>query len=228
MRYRDNSRDRAFDEELRQALAIAEEIEYDNIPQPEEEYILTAEEQERLEKLFALEVKQNRRRKMVKGFLVAACLILLAGIVTLYNTPQGVALRAKFFNFQVEKDAPNTDFNFSDDNNVEISDGIVKLEYVPKGFAVVENTVTNKYVHMQYSCNDKYFQLDLIDIKMDSNADTQNVEVENMTINGLEAVYITKSDVNMLMWHDSTYCYRITGSIAKEEIIKIAENVKRQ
>ena len=64
------------------------------------------------------------------------------------------------------------------------------------------------------------------EVKMILSANTENVNSEHIMINNHEAFYIENEDGNILALLSDTASYTINGSINKDEMIKIAQNLK--
>ena len=50
---------------------------------------------------------------------------------------------------------------------------------------------------------------------------------KNTTVNGREAFYSSNDNVNILVWHDEEFVYKLSGKIEENEMVKIAENIKK-
>ena len=61
---------------------------------------------------------------------------------------------------------------------------------------------------------------------MDFTIDTEGGVKEDVIINKYSATYTSNDNVNTLIWHDEKNAYHLYGNIEKDELIKIAENIK--
>ena len=136
------------------------------------------------------------------------------------------AWRVKFLNFVFDSTAPDTEIKFTDTKQNSFYNDVVELRYIPAGFELEESEVSKRHVFLKFVYNDQSFLLKRNNIASNSAVNTEEGTVENITINNYEGIYIEKEDDNILIWHDGVYTYRLAGNIEKEELIKIAENIK--
>ena len=65
------------------------------------------------------------------------------------------------------------------------------------------------------------------DINTQTNTDTENATIEQITIQGYDAIGIYKDNLNQIIWSDNEKAFHIAGNLPKEEIEKIAKNCKK-
>ena len=227
MRGKNDVLEKAFDMMLDEAALIADEELGRELEEPDEELIFSKEHEEKMEKLFRTERQKHMRAKFLKYSKRAACVFLAVVVVSGAAVMSVEAWRVKFLNFVLDAGAPNTDFDFNDDQSSSYANEIVSLGYIPEGFGIVTNKESSRGLFLEFKNSDKYFCFDLTNINVSASVDTENGTAEKMKINGYEAVFIDNPDTNILIWHDNTYAFDIIGNISKEEIIKIAENVNK-
>lgn len=223
--------EKAFDILLKEGVDIACEQEGLSYPPPDEKIIFSKEHNKKMAKIFKAEKRKLWHKKALKISKYAACflaIIMLISAVTIYNVE---ALRVKFLNFVFTSDYEGTSFNFEEkeeekeappENNTDIAFG-----YVPEGFELIDARQKKENIHIRYASGENYFQILRGDLSGNYNVDTENGTYENIKIDGLEAVYFTNPNINSVVWNDSYYIYIITSNISKEELIKIAENIKK-
>ena len=124
------------------------------------------------------------------------------------------------------KDAPNTDYNFTEEKPTPQQDDRLKLNYIPEGFVLNDTNETSESITLIFTKEKLYFQASMESIDINFGIDTENATVEKLKINGCEAMYISNPNINAIIWHDNNYAYSIFGNITKNDIIKIAENTK--
>ena len=66
------------------------------------------------------------------------------------------------------------------------------------------------------------------DINGSMTIDTENATIEKIMINEQEAFFSSNSNVNILVWHDGDFSYRLSGTIDKNEMVKIAKSSKKK
>jgi len=74
---------------------------------------------------------------------------------------------------------------------------------------------------------DRYFAFSMNDINGSMGIDTENASVKKIMINGQEAIYSSNDNVNILVWHDENFSYKLSGKIEEKEIVRIAEKIKK-
>lgn len=218
--------DRAFDAMIDEAAAIVNQEEGEKLVIPDIDVEFSQEHKKKMEKLFRKE-RQKYRLSIAEVYARrAACVILVIAAVMSLAVFSVEAWRVKFMNFVFDSDAPNTKIKFSEEKQSQEYGDLVEIGYMPIGFALQESEISRRHTYLSFEYEDKYIQFRLNQIDMYSALDTEDSAVENLKINGCEGIYITKPDVNILIWHDDVYAYRITANIGKKDVIKIAENVK--
>ena len=71
-----------------------------------------------------------------------------------------------------------------------------------------------------------YMQQDNSNVQMI--LDTEGTQIEKLTINGYQAVFYTNKGVSSVIWEDERYVYTISGVIAKDEIIHMANSTMEE
>lgn len=197
------------------------------LQEPVEDIQFSPESERRMKALFRREHRKLRVKKLGRFSKWAAC-ILLAVVVTSGVTVFSVrGLRVRFLNFILETGAPNTDYSFGDDGDQSYSDDEIALEYIPEGFRLELNKSIRDSVYLHFTNNEEYFTFSITGIDGRASLDTEDRIAENLEVNGKEAVYTSNKNINSLIWHNDEQVYKIAGNISKDEIIKIAKNVKK-
>lgn len=182
----------------------------------------------KMERFFAAQRKKQSAKKYRRILKAAACVLLAVAVgsgVTIFSVD---ALRTRFLNFVFDPSKPNTDYNFSDYAQNRYFDSDITLNYIPEGFKLADKVKSTYSTNLKFmSDSNMYFQISATDIDVNSNIDTENATIEAITINGYDGVYISKDNINVIVWHDNRYSYTVVGNISKENIIKIAKNLKK-
>lgn len=212
------------DDILKLAAEIADREIGESLKDPEEEIVFSPEHEEKMHRLFRRERRKISRRKFAKFAARAACVLLVIAIgcgVTVYNVE---AWRLRFLNFVLEKDKPNSAYNFKEGGGINYSDDDVALNYVPMGFSLKRKDETSLSLFYLFESEDKYFYFETHSLDTDGTMDTENAVVEKTKVNGYDALFVSKNLWNMLIWCDSNAAYSVTGDISREEIEKIAKD----
>ncbi len=164
----------------------------------------------------------------LKIMRAAACITLIA-FVGLGGTVMSVeALREKFISYVFDKNAPDTEFFYQFDE--EDTDEYMKLNFIPHGFKCTDYSISID-MHTEYFNfvnGDDWFDISLIGRRGTPSLDTENAELEEIEINGYDAVFISKTTHNAIIWHDENNLFHMAGSISKETMVKIASNVSME
>ncbi len=163
-------------------------------------------------------------------------LIIITGLFTVTISVE--ALRNQFF--EVIKKAYDTFISYTviTDSSIHSDEDFKVLEpkYLPNTFKEVDridgfdevfitykNDIEEEIIYNYGKIVDGHIQVD-----------SENVKIENVSINDINAEYMSKGDTHNLIWNDKKYFYWITFYTnsksnhrdTKKELIKIAENIK--
>ncbi len=216
--------DKALDTLIEEAATDIYRNEGNDLPVEKVEF--SPEHKKKMEKLFRRERRKYNLRRALRTAGRVACIILVAAVVMSAAIYSVEAWRVKFLNFVFDSTAPDTEIKFTDTKQNSFYNDVVELRYIPAGFELEESEVSKRHVFLKFVYNDQSFLLKRNNIASNSAVNTEEGTVENITINNYEGIYIEKEDDNILIWHDGVYTYRLAGNIEKEELIKIAENIK--
>lgn len=56
--------------------------------------------------------------------------------------------------------------------------------------------------------------------------DTESTNTETFYVNGSKGLYFDNKGIRKIIWSDDRYCYRISGSLSKFELLKIGKSIK--
>lgn len=185
------------------------------------------EHETKMQQLFNSLYKKELKNKLLTYGKRAACICLVALVLTSVAVCSVDAWRANFINFFFEEDAPNSDFSFNDAGGTHYSDDNISLNYLPWGFEVKKSAVTSNGIIIYFTNDDLFISVDISKLDGYLNLDTENASIEHGTINGYDAVFMFKDDLNQIIWSDDYNYYYVCGNIPKAEIEKIARNLKK-
>lgn len=175
---------------------------------------------EKMKEIFQTEPKENKHKlskKTIKFILIAAILLSLA--TTVFAIP---ACRE----FIIEKF-----FNHSEYNVVDTSDAkdvtSLNLNYIPTGFEKTEEYKSDDLYANAYKNTELYFYVKKYTIDTNIGYDTEKYDDESIIINNIKAVYFrSDNEVNGIIFNNGEYIFIVDGNICKDELVKIAQNVK--
>lgn len=219
--------EKAFEEMLKEAAKRADKRLGGQLEEPKEEIVFSEEHERKVEKLFRLERRKRINKKLIKYTKRCACILIVCCIaVTAVGVIKVDALRTRFLRLLYEPDALNSDIDFIGDKTNYYADDYIHISYIPDGFKMTESS-HEVGVGYTFQNNNQYFTLDANNIETAGfNVDTEDMEIENLKIQNNDAIYLTKPRVNILVWSDDDTAYVLCGNISKEDIIKIAENIR--
>ncbi|MFL8713106.1 DUF4367 domain-containing protein [Clostridioides sp. GD02377] len=226
------------DEELRKALENVELILISTVPKEDDiDYTFSKNFENKMKKLIKQETKKTLRKNIYNYSrnIVAALLIIIIGLFAM--TMSVDAMREQFFNVIKEVYTKFTTYKFSINENIDMGKfNELNLSYLPKGFKEIDRINISNETFIFFSNDDgdeivfNYSKIADTTMKID----TEEAIIESVKINGIKAEYIIKNNEFSLIWNDNIYSYYITLSYieniklqdTKNEIIKIAENIK--
>lgn len=104
------------------------------------------------------------------------------------------------------------------------------IGYIPEGFELTSETEDDyKHEYIYMADNGDYLMVGAYDSESSEHSlDTENSEYEVISVNGYDAYVTYNSDerTGSVIMGNSSYNICITGICAKEELIKVAENIK--
>ncbi len=220
-----DSFDKALDLLLDEAAEGANEAIGNALDERTEEHIFSQEHEDKMQKLFKAEKRKLWLQKTAKYAKRAACFLAVI-LVTLGVAIGSVdAWRTRFLNFVLEVGEPNTDYNFGKTSSASYMDQEIALYYVPKGFQLSKRQAVQDILCLIFENDEQYFQIDLQPIDVNSSIDTEDGVVEQIVIKDEQAIYISNPRFNAVIWHDGEVAYSVLGTIEKEKLVKIAENI---
>lgn len=212
-----------FDVAIKDAATRAFDEYNKSLDISDEEVDFSEEHKKNMEKLFADYRRKERARKIRRISSRAACVVAALSIVSATAMIGAGAWRLKLMNFIFDPKTPGTEINFNDNGGTTYSDEYVRLNYVPFGFEMTEQSKNSECNMLAFEYGEKYFTFSMETIESQPNIDTEDAVVENVTVNEYEGVFSSKDRVNILLWHNDYNILSICGNISKEEMMKIAK-----
>lgn len=209
--------------------AAAEVSRQDGEKLKDQESVEFSEEHEKKMKVFFTREKRKRfAAKLTAYTRRAACILLLIAVICGASVFGVEAWRSRFLHFFYDPDAPNMNFSANDDIGTHYSDESVALNYIPFGFELTQRNETTLDITLVFQRNDgRDFCVHIANSDMNYNVNTENSEVEDIQIGGLDGICITRPNYVMIVWADDECVYTVDGTLTKSEMKKICENLKR-
>ena len=239
----DEIKQKLFDDLITYALEQEVEQRMSEMPSEEElkaKYHPSPELEKRMQKLFKGIEKQEkaaRRNKVMKW--AAACLVVMVGVSTVaINSVE--AFRVRFYNTVYAAKEKYLDIRVEDKEKGSISsfeDQAYHPSYLPDGFYMVEEEVFLDNSQLLYENDEKvpiYISQFLIHEGATLVVDSEDAIMSTVMINGLKATICQKSYESSsdkihttIYWDDDIYFFKIISTLELEEVIKIAEGLKK-
>jgi len=220
--------DKIFDVIIAEAASIAAENLGRNMPEPEAAEF-SKEHEATMQKLFSKERKKLFYKKVLKYSKRAAVFLLAVIILSGITVFSLEAWRVKVLNFVIETSQTHSEINFREGGlkgDSYTSDEIT-LGYIPKGYKLEKRDVKGNMVSLVFKGEKYYFVFSMNNISGSMGIDTENASVKKIIINDQEALYSSNSNINILVWHDEKFSYRLSGTLDEKEMMQIAGSVKK-
>ncbi|HOB19354.1 MAG TPA: DUF4367 domain-containing protein [Candidatus Atribacteria bacterium] len=177
------------------------------------------------------------RRKKPYYYLVntvgkQVAVVILVILLTLSGTVFSVkALREPVVNFFIEiyETFSKILFSSEDDENYKKIETYYAPQYIPEGFMLKEEDKNDLYYRLIFTDSRSnliiYSQLSYN--KSTATVDTEDVVVEETTMNGLSVIYLTNKGYNRIVLNDGVYVYSITAPkyISHDELFKMGASL---
>jgi hypothetical protein len=186
------------------------------------------------------QIKKERKRKFQKRIQLvskrAAIFIIVIIAVTGSLTIGVEAFRLRVFNLFVQESEEYTDLSLIEggDGNMSFAkpEGLASyfyVTYLPEGFNLIDNYEQEGYNTFYFS--DGNNRVSLVSqsggTEFLSQVDSEEADVTHINIKGHDAIYFAKEEKGMIAWNQDNVLFKISGYVSKEELIKIAESIKK-
>lgn len=165
--------------------------------------------------------------------ILCLCLILSFSLISLFSEANGYNL----FKLFVQDEARYSQITFEDAHMVtDVEDYLSSLPedwadfyyptQLPTGYFFYDTMGANETKFIIFSNeNDEHLVFSQDTLTVSAQIDTENALVEEIQINGLNGIASQKPDVTILVWHDNTNSFFMTGNLNLETMLKVAESV---
>ncbi|MBO5165375.1 MAG: DUF4367 domain-containing protein [Lachnospiraceae bacterium] len=223
------------DELLQKYVSIADKILYKDIPM-QGTYEFSEKFESRMEKLTG-RAEHSKFYRTIADMGRRVAIIILAVLVLGFTVTMSVeALREKFFSFiKFEREDGFWEWHFSYEDETEAEESYLRApQYIPQGYTLVD------YCHefpvwyeMYEGPNGEMIMIDnqRVEDGMTMVTDSEYDVEEQIVIQGHDATLLTRCGDGAyyaLFWFEKSMFYQVytTIDVPKEEVIKVAENMK--
>ncbi len=162
--------------------------------------------------------KIRTKRRVRKGFTVAAilCLILLA-------CPAIAFAVSPTFRLNVMELVSN----WQDDHvSIRIEES-ASTDWLPEGFVLVNEEITESITYRQYTNNDQFINLRIYTKQADINIDNENnIHSQEYEINGNSAIVTQQPDLINVVWYNEDNMFHLTTNLSLETALAMARQIK--
>ncbi len=188
----------------------------------------TKEFEEKMQKLIEREQKFYFYWINTVGKRVA--IILLTILITFTTITFSVkALREQTVSFIIETFEKFSNIVFvNDKSNADITFEAAIPAYIPEGYTLDIEINTPPVYQARYFNDDKtrcFTYTQIIDDGTTLRTNTENVTYENIYINNYEGIIYSNKGNNTVIFNTDEYAFSFTGTISKDELVKIAESI---
>lgn len=149
----------------------------------------------------------------VKVLLIAAILLAFATTVFAIPTSREYIIE-KFFN--------HSSYEVKETDQINRIESF-EINYIPIGFEKIED-YGDAYI---FEKNDKSFIVQKCELSTIVNFDTEKYNCENISINGIDALFYVNENLEKgIIFNNGNYIFIINGNIEKDELVKIAQNLR--
>lgn len=181
----------------------------------------------------ALIQKQKRQEKRRKLFRysrnVAAAVLVIAIALPIFNAEVRASYQ-DFFQVLTQKISGDTEVKVVMKGGHDTSEFTpAELGWIPDGMTKISDEMEDKYLHQFYKHADgTYFGFDQQLVTVESGSVSwlgEDAVVSEIALRGTTATLSEDGDIVSLVWHENGCLIELSGTIPKEDLIKIAENM---
>ncbi len=232
---KDNIDDKLFDAVLKIAAEEAVKQEMENMPSDEElnaQYEPSHNLDKRIKKMIAQYYFKGRVAKWRKTALkiaIGAAIFIIVSSTMLLSVE---ATRNYIFNAVIKWQEDHFLIENKDDENVDAKSSIFRPTYLPKGFKEISINTVGKLTRIIYQ-NEEGIEISLKQYPSKTSktaVDNENKKFIIIKINGKEAYLCESMDIekeSILIWELNGIVFNISSEIGVEELILIAESIKK-
>ncbi len=166
--------------------------------------------------------KEEKKGKVLRAkFLIPLVAILIIGCAI-----GAVATKPKVFSRKTDTTETNTRIEYVEGETAQntYATDEVKLEYIPEGLELTGSRQDGDNIWLQFKKGEREFSLSLASRAADAAVQEEGATL--IRIQGTDAFLLEKDGAITIWWEGAEYAYTLSGNLGRQEMIKIAENVK--
>ncbi len=186
--------------------------------------------------IFQYNIKSSIRRirKMTVNVFPKLAMFFFVVIISLSIMLTSVdAFRVKVLNFIINVQKEYTSISLKEkDPDVSQKDtlkewsGAYLPSYVPEGFQIskMNSLLLAKIVHYSNEDGQVIVFQQYKGESSDMRIDTENAEVEKISINGIEGLYVKKGKNSTIVWYNDHFTFSLMSDLDENELVKMAQS----
>ncbi len=173
----------------------------------------------------------KRRRYILRFIEVAACFVLILGIMAPFALANVDFIRAKVMELliRIEEDHTDIDFIENEDSSFEVPaswKGSYFPAYIPEGFDLSETSnFFNEVIFKDTAGRELHFGEYTEDEQI--SLDSERAELSYERINSMDAFIIEKGDFRTIVWNNDERYFIIYTNVPRELGLCVAESVQK-
>lgn len=200
----------------------ADDISPDDIPEED----VSDQLNQKMDTMFASARKRAaRKRRFVTARRVAAVFLVFLTIASI--TVMSVeAFRVPVLNFIFKTNKDNKSLTEIEPTS---KDPDFTFNYIPSGYHFVKKTVTENNSYFMYEYKDRNDNWIFIELNCDiSSKNYSAIDKTNYLqfVNNHTNYYFLQGESKQLLWYKNKFIHKISASLSKDELLKIAVNIK--
>lgn len=179
--------------------------------------------------------KEERRKHKLRSFKKFASkaavfiAVLAIGFAVTFTTVD--AFKITVINFIIEQREKFSSISLTGNDNQAVPSelsGKYYPHYLPESYKIASSFINDDRVEISYvNENNEIINYGYFGKDATAGIDTENRTEANVLINGLQGHIFSKNEHNILVFNMDEHIFVIDGFISQEEIIKIAESIKK-
>jgi hypothetical protein len=204
-----------------EACLVAEEMWFDSMNLNGEEHNFSKAFERKMNKL--IDKMRNDKyhrltRRTTRALIIVAIIVAIA--TTVFATP-------KTREYTINKFSNHSEYSVEDGSVEKVE--FITIDYVPEGFDMTDESTndSNDYILREYKKGNQFFTVNKSVNLGYVFYDTEDVVSETIVADDIEYVYTDDlNDGKFICWNYNNFKYCVSGNIEKDELIKIAKNIK--
>jgi len=177
------------------------------------------------------ERKFKRRKHFKKYSIRAATFLIVVFLSVSFLTVSVEGFRMKVFNLFLEKNEKFTSIKIEEGSNSDITNipdwNYYYPSYVPEGYQLDTKNVFNDIRILKFKNESSEIIFGQGPNGSDFHLDSENAKTSEVLVNNDKSILVEKNNKNILLWHNSDSSFYIISNIDVNELLKIANNIRR-